>query len=228
MNKIFNFKSKLLEKTQIALTDFKLIYEVPLDLTFKPGQFVTIRFSQAHNRAYSIVDIVDGKMELLVDIKPGGIASKFFEKTVVGEEVQMLAPFGIYGIKSDLPSKVFICTGTGVAPFIPMVKSLDLSKSSVYILFGTQTNANDIGYAYFKDMVGQNLKYIQCVTREDPKKPYAVKGRTTEILPNLFSKGEIDPVNTEFYICGSSDMIANVVEILKAKGATKIYYEKYG
>lgn len=228
MQKILSFKAKLLEKIQIAKSDFKLIYDVPAEFSFKPGQFVGIRFQPTYTRAYSIVDLKDGKMELLIDVNPGGLASKYFEKTKVGDQVSMLGPYGIFSIKSDLPKKVFICTGTGVAPFIPMIKSLDLAKFDITLLFGTKTNANDIAYNYFAENISDTFKYIQCVTREEPKKKYAKKGRVTEVLQRMINAKHLEVKNTEFYLCGSNQMIADVVDILKNNGADKIFYEKYG
>jgi len=228
MNKILSFKAKLIEKTQIAKTDFKLIYDVPPEFSFKPGQFVGIRFQPTYTRAYSVVDLKDEKLELLIDIKPGGLASQYFEHTKVGDHVSMLGPYGMFSIKGDLPNKVFICTGTGVAPFISMIRALDLSKFKITILFGTRTNANDIAYPYFEEFISKSFNYIQCVTREEPKKPYAVKGRVTEVLEKMISKDQLKVKNTEFYVCGASEMIADTVNILKPLGADKIYYEKYG
>jgi NAD(P)H-flavin reductase len=228
MNKIYSFQAKLLEKIQLNENDFKLKYQAPDGFLFTPGQFVSIKVIPTHSRAYSIVDVQNNVIELLIDIKPGGIASQYFAKTQVGDEVQMSGPFGIYGIKGTLPNKVFICTGTGVAPFIPMARSSSSGNANVKILFGTRTDSNDIAYDYFKDLISQNFEYFQCVSREEPTKPYAVKGHVTDCLTQLFAENKIDLINTEFYICGAKQMIDDTVAIIKSHGGDKIYFEKYG
>jgi len=227
MKKIFNFQSKLVEKIQIAETDYKLKYEIPADFTFTPGQFIGVRVMPTHTRAYSIVNAEGNLLELLIDVKPGGIASKYFEKVQIGDESQILGPYGIYGIKSDLPNKVFISTGTGIAPFIPMINSLDLLTTKAKLLFGTRANFHDIAYQYFKDMQNDNFEYYQCVTREEPQMPYSFKGRVNIVLDDMLMQKLIDPLFTEFYICGADYMIKDVIEVLKGYGANKIYFEKY-
>lgn len=228
MNKIFNFQAELKEKIQLTETIFKLKYSVPTEFYFKPGQFVGIRVIPTHTRAYSIVDLNNGLLELLVDVKPDGIASKFFLKTEVGENVQMLGPYGIYGIKSELPNKVFISTGTGIAPFIPMIKSLDLNQTNVSFLFGVREDAHDIAYNYIKDSINERFKYYQCITREEPAHEYSFRGRVTEVLPIVVSGFSNSISEYEFYICGANEMISDVVTLLKGLGADKIYFEKYG
>jgi len=228
MNKILNFVSVLKEKVQLTETIYRLKYQVPVGFVYTPGQFVGARVLPTHTRAYSIVGLKDNLLELLIDIKPSGRASKYFAETQVGHEVQILGPYGIYGIKSDLPNKVFISTGTGISPFIPMIKSLDINKVNINCLFGVRFDSHDIAYSYFENMLGSNFKYYQCVTREDPVKPYSIKGRVTDVLPQLILDGKINVEDTEFYICGANEMIADVVDELKSKGADKIYFEKYG
>lgn len=227
MNKIFNFQALLLEKVQLNDHDYKLVYKVPNDFFFKPGQFVGIRVNPNYTRAYSIVSLEDSKLELLVDVKPMGLASKYFIDTQVGDTVQMLGPYGIYGLKSNLPNKVFIATGTGIAPFIPMIRSLNKLEISSIILFGCKSLSEDIAYPYFKDNISLNLKYIQCITREEPKVDYAKVGRVTKILQEMFVQNIIDKENTDFYICRSKEMINDVIDILKSNQVDKYYFEKF-
>lgn len=232
MRKIHDFQSKLLKRTQLTDTTFEFKYELPLDFEWLPGQFVGARVIPTHTRAYSIVEAKYGVLTLIVDIKPGGIASKYFEKVQEGEMTRILGPYGIYGrnllAEGNLNTKVFISTGSGIAPFIPMVKAAlrNSAESKVYNFFGARYEKDDYARNYFQDVLSEfssRFEYYSCITREGPLQPHTRQGRVTQVVP-LF---DFDYPNTEFYICGSSEMISDMKEILVRKGATKIFTEKY-
>lgn len=231
MNKIYNFQSKLLSKKQLIEGIFELKYTVPETFIYTPGQFVGARVTPTHTRAYSIVDVTDNVLTLLIDIKPQGKASIYFEKVEVGAETNLLGPYGIYKEKdTDLP-KVFISTGTGIAPFIPIISKLVESKPNVQLFnfFGLKYMQNDIAYRYFEKLLNTNCKYINCVSREDISTSTAEEfrelksGRVTQVIP----KYSFDWHNTEFYICGGPEMVNEMSSVLSTLGADKIFVEKY-
>ncbi len=235
MLKILNFKSLLEKKIQINETTYELYYRVPIDFEYKAGQFVVIKFNPTYTRAYSIVEVKDNLLKLLIDVKPMGLASKYFIDTKINDEINILGPYGIFNIKNVVENKVFIATGSGIAPFIPMIYSLINDNSfngSIYLLFGTRTSELDIAYIYFKDIDSSKFKYVQCVTREDPINEYSFKGRVntvvSDILDNKYSNLNIDINNTEFYLCGSNEMINDTTVVLKSLGVSNIFMEKYG
>lgn len=232
MNKILNFQSELLQKIQLTEDTFELHYRVPAEFIFTPGQFVGARVIPTHTRAYSIVEVNKDILKLLIDVKPQGIASKYFEKVNVGEFTNLLGPYGVYKVKDSNFNKVFISTGTGIAPFVGMIKqAIKLNPSvEIYNFFGSQVMAHDIAYKFFEKDLGKNFHYINCITREDistlnPQSQYQkiTFGRVTKIVPEY----NFDPSVTEFYICGNHLMVSEMAEILKASGADKIYLEKY-
>jgi all-trans-retinol 13,14-reductase len=228
MLKLFNFQSTLLEKKQLTEKDYLLKYSVPSDFNFTPGQFAGLRVNPRHTRAYSIVDIKDGAAEFLIDISPGGIASQYFETCKVGDTLTFLGPYGRYFLKETDFNKVFIATSTGIAPFIPMVRSIFANGAiptfNIKFLFGVGLEKHDIAINYLDEFVGKNFEYFRCITREEPSDAFSKKGRITQVLPEVVT----DYRNTEFYICGSNDMIVDVQNILLNNGADKIYFEKFG
>lgn len=231
MLKILNFQSKLLEKIQINETTYELIYEVPTEFEFKAGQFVVIKFKPTYTRAYSIVEVKDNRLKLLIDVKPMGLASLYFIDCKVGDTINILGPYGIFNLKNILKDKVFISTGSGIAPFIPMIYTLlndSTFNGNIYLIFGTRTNELDIAYRYFKDINDTRFKYIQCVTREEPINSYSKKGRVNLVLKELLLNNSLDKFNSEYYICGSNEMVIDTSNVLKEFNITNIYLEKYG
>lgn len=231
MNKIHNFQSELIKKVQLTESIYLLDYIIPETFVFTPGQFVGARVIPTHTRAYSVADINNNVMTLLVDVKPQGIASKYFEKVQVGESTNLLGPYGIYKVKdTDLP-KVFVSTGTGIAPFVAMIKDLRKNNPNIpiYNFFGIKVMEHDIALPFFKDLLADNFKFINCVSRQEVEDLNAVsnqeirKGRVTEVIPTY----NFDWANTEFYICGGPEMVTSTAILLKELGADKVFIEKY-
>ncbi|MCB0406270.1 MAG: hypothetical protein KDD51_15930, partial [Bdellovibrionales bacterium] len=119
---------------------------------------------------------------------------------------------------------VFISMGTGVAPFRSMVlsdlfrKNLPLStlflagfRRSQDILFGEELS--DLEY----------LSWVPALSRED--QPGVFAGRVTAYL----KAAEIPFELSEFYICGSADLVKEVRAILESKNVAEesIHHEAY-
>jgi len=236
MSKFFNIKTTLLEKVQLTEVIYELKYSIPSDFEFVPGQFVVLITEPPFRRAYSVVEIQDDKIVFLIDIKPGGPASKYFEQTKVGDETMLMGPYGIFKLKDTRFNKVFISTSTGIAPFVTMIDKVlnppnDMLNSlwgnaKVDVLFGSRYLKEDIAFRYFENKLSEKFRYIRCVTRpEDDSLPYEL-GRVTEVLPRL----NYDMSNTEFYLCGSTAMVNDMSNVLKELGSDsdKIHFEKFG
>jgi len=224
MNKIFNVKSKLLSKVKITDKTYEFIYEAPSNFIFTPGQFVGLRVLPHPMKAYSIISVNNNKVTLLIDINT---KSRYFEQTIIGDELNLMGPYGIYKVKETLLDKVFIATGSGVAPFISMLDKLKETSNhfkdiKVTLFFGCRYIKDDLAWHYLSDFKYDNFKYIRCVTMPESQ-IQDEQGRVTSIVP----KHNIYWENTEFYICGSSNMVTEMNEILKNLGANKIYVEKF-
>jgi all-trans-retinol 13,14-reductase len=225
--KIYNIESTLQQKTQLYedLYDFK--YSLPPELsTFISGQFIGLKVLKFPTRAYSIVDIKDNLLTLLIDVET---KSNYFRDTLVGDSINVLGPYGIYRYKETPLNKVFIATGAGLAPFIPMIKDLyDKNfQGSVSLFFGMRYIEGDVVMKYYLNEIfgnRNNFNYYRCVTMPQTTQSDSFVGRVTSVVPLQIK----DYINTEFYICGSTEMVNDMAIVLKDKGADKIYFEKYG
>ena len=98
---------------------------------------------------------------------------------------------------------VFIASGTGIAPFRSIVRTYpDID----YTLIHGVRFANE---SYDKHEYAGD-RYVLCTSR-DTKGTYL--GRLTGYLKDCTFAPE-----TQFFLCGNSDMIFDALEILKAKG----------
>lgn len=227
---IYNGPIKLLKKEYLTDTTIRFEYKVPADFAFVPGQFVNIVVKQNPplRRSYSILGIKDSVMELLINIIPGGPGSIYFRDTNIGDDASMLGPLGIFKYKDTPLEKIFIATGTGIVPFIPMIKDIRAKNSEIKIqlYFGTRFLKEDYAKEYIKDFLNDpHFSYHACISNA-AESDVCEKGRVTEIVPQHIT----DFSNKEFYICGVNVMIADIEKLLLEKGVARenIVYEKYG
>ena len=175
---------------------------------FVAGQHISLSImGDYQSREYSIYSAEEGEnLEVLVKEVVGGYFSPKLKHLKVGEMVEIHGPFGKFGLdekKRDSHKHVFIASGTGIAPFHSMVKSIPGLNYEVILGIRYANEAYEIEH-YDKSRI------TVCASR-DTKGDY--NGRLTEYLKIAeFEK------NTCFYLCGNSDMIFDAMEILKDKG----------
>mgnify|MGYP001159259396 CR=1 FL=1 len=216
---------RIIEKKKLTENVLLIKYGFIKDFEWKPGQYVGISISSSYRRSYSIYDYDGENISFLIDIRPDGKASHYFKSAKVGNSNQILGPYGKFSVIENNKTKNFICTGTGIAPFIPMIKSLENKNSKIRLFFGVQKNSDDFAYEIIQNL-GIDLEYSRCVTREEPKSDdniNLIAGRVTKVLDEY----NFDFMNDEFYICGAPQMVEDSLKILEGKGAKNVIYEKY-
>ncbi len=214
-------RAVLAAKNQLTPTiwqmDFEL--EVPVD-SFVPGQFARLRVRDFEWRDYSIASINGTKVRFLVSTRTGGYGSQFVAGAEPGAKTEIELPLGQYTLAHNAHRKVFIATGTGLAPFLPMFRQLELEGAlgGAELYFGSRTAAEDITahLAPIPEVI------VRCISREYPL-PGAFQGRVSGAIARL----TFDAAVTDFYICGSAAMVADCRDVLLRKGARQVYIEPY-
>ena len=199
----------IIEKKMVSA----IVLEIRLrtvNMAFKPGQFVTVRFKDDvgfFNRAYSIVGLKDGILTLAVTLLSGGRGSSFITNYDVGSQVEITEPKGDFCLQDTPNPKVFVGTGTGLAPLIAMAESCPEAKKTLY--FG-QRKEKDLFYLERMAKI-PNLDVHSCLDFADDDWT-GLRGRVTEHFLNY-------PLtrDTEIYTCGSDPMMKGLEDILKKK-----------
>ena len=157
------------------------------------------------NREYSSYSSEkDEKISFHIRLVKKGVLTNSLIQLKKGDELDIHGPFGNFLINShfkNLKKIICISSGTGVAPFISMNKSYeDLNFELIH------------GIRDEKDIFDELFKFKKvdiCISRNKSKTYY--NGRVTYFLiDNLeyFSK------DWGYFICGNSDMINDVIDIL--------------
>lgn len=189
-------------------------------MEFKPGQHLTLGVAgDTQLREYSIYspNNVD-YLEVLIREVEEGVVSKRLKKMQPGMVVNVEGPFGFFTLDEEkLKSHkvLFIATGTGIAPFHSMVKSLP--EFDYKILHGIR-----YGEERYEAREYPEGKYIACTSRDLEGNFH---GRVTDYL----NQNDVDS-NTLVYLCGNYEMIHAVYDILTNKGMspdnirTEVYF----
>lgn len=202
------------------LTNSTYVIRIERDgMEFEAGQYISLGLpGKAEKREYSIYSGTDEDfIEVLVKEIDAGNVSKQLKQLQPGAHAEMDGPFGFFTLNEASRSGkelVFIASGTGIAPFHSFVRSYpELNYKLVHgVRYG------DEAYELEDYNPGQ---YILCTSR-DNRGDY--QGRVTDFITT-------QPVMTsaDFYLCGNSQMIHEVYDILKGMGVEteRIHAEVY-
>lgn len=229
-------QGKISKKT--FLTDDVIELQISTDqpFNFQAGQYISIKISDKPDspcfRAYSIASapIENGhELALCIKVVEGGRASNWLNTLKEGDPISFLGPIGKFLFKNELSNALFIATGTGLAPFRSMIEyQLNNGNTKPFqLMFGVR-HIKDV---FYKDVFEKlaathsNFQFDLTLSRPENTDWNGHQGRVTTLLENA----DLDPKNTEVYICGLKDMIESVTEILKQKGfpESSINFEKY-
>lgn len=241
-----SYKTKLIVKQSlthdICLFCFQL--QKPSELHFVAGQYMILMIPQSSanplRRLYSIASSekqIDN-FELLIKLVDGGVGSEYLTNLQIGDLVDFQGPAGQFGLKENNKNKIFLATGTGIAPMMSMIETVTSKQSAVsaVLLWGVAT----IKDVFFLDKLKQfkirrpNFDFKICLSREKDlsiinlnDKQYFSLGRINQALSIQYSKFQIP--NSEFYICGRREMVEGLRTQLGQLGVDRerVFFEKF-
>ncbi|MBC7498736.1 rubredoxin [Candidatus Gracilibacteria bacterium] len=210
--------ARIVSKRYLNPTTIELIIETVDTLTSQIGQFVSFVWDDEQGeftRQYSIAKQDGRKLTFLIKITELGRGSRILSTLSTGTEVRINGIFGTFRLQESQNPKVFIATGTGLAPIYNMITSLPIASRGT--LYFTAATATDLFYIdQLKSIEGLDL-HIH-ITRE-------------EVPGCIFGRVDVDMImaspDTEWYFCGNPRMVTEAVDKLTKKGYTRIYREEF-
>ena len=225
---------------------------------FRAGQYATLGLDIGDEfvpRAYSIASSPYERtyLELYVNVIEEGQLTPSLFNLRHGEEVYYMGPKGVFTLaKSKAPHLLLCATGTGLAPYVSMLRTLSIEQRqgephgrTITLAHGVRYTA-DLGYRWELDGLSRNEEFnLLCLPmasrwQEDrhwiPKVGRGrvtalLEGATAEVLPEGLDPDEVQsrypPGSTAVYLCGNPAMIIDARNILTAKGYQEIYAEDY-
>ena len=198
-------KETIIENKNIASYAYLLRFRRKFE--FIAGQVVGLGINQnIEPRLYSIAS---GEHDEFVDIiyteKPDGQLTPMLSLLKAGDPILVTKPFGSFTEEHDSP--IFIATGTGIAPFVSMLKSKKCIDAT--LIHGVRSPEYFYFSSFLKDTLGSN--YIQCCSGCQQSTYYS--GRVTHFI----ERQSLDP-NKKYYLCGVAEMVVEVRDLLISKG----------
>ncbi len=203
------------------LTDSTYILRIERNnLEFQPGQHILLGIAGTYEqREYSIYSGTDDTyLEVLVKEVEDGIVSKKLKRMKPGEMLNIEGPVGFFTLSQEVLEQkkklLFVATGTGIAPFHSMIKSIpDLNYSLIH---GTRYGHESYGQSDYDPE-----RYICCSSRD---KTGDYQGRVSAYL-----KEQQFDADTYCYFCGNFNMIKDAMGIMEQKGISqeKLHTEVY-
>lgn len=207
-------------------------------LRFENGQFVMIGLKINNKpllRAYSIASANYEDYLEFVSIKvPNGALTSRLQHIRPGDTIIVgNKPTGTLVKDHVLPGRhlYMLSTGTGIAPFLSLVKDFDLyDRYEKIILTHTTRTILELTYKefltnelpnneYFGDVVKEKLLYYPTVTRE----PFKNSGRITDLICSgkVFADLGLPPLDRNMdrvMICGNPSMVKELTNYFNSDG----------
>ena len=179
-------------------------------------------------RAYSIAststaDYVEFYITL---VHSGALTPRIFNLNI-GDEIFMgKKGVGMFTLDevSEERNIILIATGTGVAPYMSMLRSDALRRKGNIMIIHGAANSWDLGYSselQLLESMFDNFSYLPTIT-EPAKEPAGWNG-DTRFIGDIWADGigeqkwgfRPGPENTDLFLCGNPRMIDGMVEMLE-------------
>ncbi len=205
---------------------------------FRSGQFAMIGLEVAGRpllRAYSMASANhEEQLEFFsIKVQDGPLTSRL-QHLQVGDSILVNSkPTGTLILDNLLPGRnlYLMATGTGLAPFLSIIKDPDTYEhyEKIILVHGCRQVA-ELAYErliteelprheFLGELVAAKLIYYPTVTRE----PFRNRGRLTDLIASgrLFDDVGLPPLSTandRVMMCGSPGMLSDLVAILRQNG----------
>jgi len=240
-------EARVIENRKLTERHYALFFEADL-MPFQAGQFARLQVEVLNDEGepekfanpYSLVNSPKEKYaEVFYNTVPDGKVSNGLAALKPGDTLEIAQPCVGFFVLSQVPSYVkklwMLSTGTGIGPFISMLKEDEAwERFDKIVLVHAVPYANELCYAdlieIFKEEHPDQFHFIPIVSREEYKG--ALKGR----IPALIEDGSlekhagltIDKEDSHIMLCGNSGMLNESKAILKARGLDRHLNHKPG
>ena len=183
-------------------------------------------------RAYSIATQPDEThFSLLVDTRPGGPGSQFFENLKAGDVLTYMGPFGQFTFKPEdgADELLFLATGSGISAIRCMIESALIEHKltkPIKLYYGLTHEGEIFWQDYWDDLktTYPNFSYQVCLY-----KPTGNWQGPTGFITKLVEQDYPNASNCSAYMCGHKNMLEDAIQLLLRLGCPKerIYTERF-
>ena len=201
-----------------------------VSLKFEAGQFVRIALDVEGERVARPFSFVnppqDAELEFYGIVVPEGPLSPRLARLRAGDALYVASNPAGFLVLSEVPDAQtlwLLSTGTGIAPFLSMLRTeAPWKRFREIVLVHAVRRANELVY---REMIQgmKGLRYVTFVSRE----PHA--GSLAGRIPQAIAEGRLEaaagaafsPETSQVMLCGNPDMLKDVSAALAARGLRK-------
>jgi len=211
-----SFRVELLGRRWLSDITFEIELTRPPSFEFYPGQSIRVVHQQLE-RDYSIVsDPAVPTLALCIRNVQDGSLTPLLATAKIGRRISFTGPHGYFTFRPSNRSPLFIATGTGIAPFVSMVRS---GVKGFTLLHGVQGPSE----LYYESLIRPATKsYVACLsgsTLDSPGPEGVFHGRVTDYLEKNLPAGLYD-----FYLSGRIEMVRDVTHIVDERFPGSLVY----
>ncbi len=200
---------------------------------------VTRAYSMANHPADKGVIILNVRIALppphAKDMPPGVISSWLFSLKL-GDNVEVMGPFGHFFVEDTDKEAIFIGGGAGMAPLRAQI--LDLletrrSKRRITLWYGARSKRELFYGEVFDRLQAENANFRWYVALSEPEPKDKWQGFTGfihEVILDNYLAAHAAPEDCEYYVCGPPLMVKAVLVMLDDLGVERedVYYDDFG
>ncbi|WP_436861376.1 globin domain-containing protein [Staphylococcus caeli] len=195
---------------------------------FKSGQYITVDIESAKlpyraKRHYSIVEGDEDTLTFAVkrDVTTtheGEVSTIMHDELRIGDHIDLSAPVGEFTVTNASAPQLFIGSGIGVTPLIPMFREVATTGSQAHFIQNVTDNT-DIPFA----------QKLEKIADEHSNVSYVIHNKGVEgYITSDYLKPYITP-ETEIYVCGGVNFLKSIMTLFKEMeiDASQIHFESF-
>ena len=189
----------------------------------KPGKMIKRAYSIASSSSQDFVEFY------ITLVHSGSLTPRIFSLHI-GDKIYMTPkPTGMFTLDmvEEHQNIILIATGTGVAPYMSMLRSNALKRKAKLMVIQGASNSWDLGYSSELQLLASmfdNFSYYPTITMPE-KEPAGWSGDTRwieDIWKDQVVQKELGfnptPENSHVFLCGNPNMIKSMQELLAEQG----------
>ena len=217
---IFPYRAKVLQKQKINHNVMSFHIERPYGYSFTPGQAIDLSIDgpgyELDIAPFTIFNAVTSSaIELIIKIRPNKNSLTYSLATLDnGSMLQISDPWDIYEYKGR---GIFIAAGSGITPFLPILKNLSNSgmnlKENHKFIYANKRKKDILFHSDLNQLFAENCIHLL----SEDKEKNMLSGR----VDSTFLNAQIKDFDQYFYICGPKIFEQDVRKSLLSLGANK-------
>jgi len=217
-----------IDRNSPTTVSFNLAADKPL--AFLPGQYVNLRVpGHGGTRAYSFSSAPNQtELSFLIRDVPHGLMSGYMrDRASIGDVMSFVGPYGSFYLRKPERPILMLAGGTGLAPFLSMLRWLKENPTSqpIMLAYGVNANVDLVELDVLKELTSAlpNFRYFTVIVDRD-----SGHERTGYVTDHL-TAGDLNGGDVDVYVCGPPPMVEGVRQWMSQLGVTpsNFYFEKF-